>query len=270
METPEETREASTRWWKPETLDMRLPDTELRERCVTALTGSLTPLLAVTHHGLEHACAALAARAAEAHGLPPASAPDAPAQTACSLDGDLATAADELKGSLLGLSKRLIGLLAGEAVDLDRELQARLCLRAYAPDMGEQPERLGAHCDATLITLLWASAPGLQVLQPDLAQQAGWTREHIMGFGVPSFSAEATEPLPLHWATVDLPWNSGALLLTLGTGWAASEQPRLPAHSAVLHRVVVDAAAGPPAAEYRLSLPLLVDWAALPAGGQIG
>ena len=244
----------------PTTLDMRLPDVTLRERCFSALAGTLTPMFAITHHGMEGACASLAARATEFHGLPPAYSPNALPQTAYDLDGDLAPAAEELKGALLGLCARLVNVVAGEDVNQERGLQARLCMRTYAP-CTDRPERLGAHCDATLLTLLWASAPGLQVLEPDIAREAGWTREQVLGFGVPSTTEETAEPPELHWATVDMPWSSGALLLTLGTGWTASEHPRLPTQSAVLHRVVIDPSTSTPSASYRLSLPLLVDWA---------
>ena len=71
---------------------------------------------------------------------------------------------------------------------------------------------------------------------------------------------DATPPCVLgeeDWATVDMPWEEGTILLTLGTAWAehelaAQRMPRV--RSAVLHRVATSD--GRPT---RLSLPLLVD-----------
>ena len=100
--------------------------------------------------------------------------------------------AAQLRGGLLALSSRLLGLLSpaapdegvaaapaaaaadSEAARAPHALEGRLCLRVYprqparvdgadaAPAASEG--RLGPHCDSTLFTLLWSDAPGLQVL----------------------------------------------------------------------------------------------------------
>ena len=153
----------------------------------------------------------------------------------------------------------MLRILLGDASADEAEIAGRLCLRVYPRAASDEVnERLGAHCDATLFTLLWSTAPGLQVLDPDTAH--GWTARNVMEFGVPSMGSVGDEPPELregNWATVDAPWAEGALLLSLGTGWHSSRRAAaaFPAQCAVLHRVAVTNLA-----EDRLSLPFLVDW----------
>ena len=60
-------------------------------------------------------------------------------------------------------------------------------------------------------------------------------------------------PPTYRWATVELPWAEGPLLLTLGCAWLSSPlAAALPVECAVLHRVVA-----PP--RDRHSIPFLVD-----------
>lgn len=122
--------------------------------------------------------------------------------------------------------------------------------------MNEQHQPLGPHCDATLFTLLWSNAPGLQVLDPK--RVAGWTAQHIREFGIPSMCSIEDAPPDIteeQWATVDIPWAEGVMLFTLGTSWHLYEQMTgaVPTKSAALHRVTVSGLS-----RDRLSLPFLV------------
>ena len=61
------------------------------------------------------------------------------------------------------------------------------------------------HCDSTLLTLLWADAPGLQVLEPRRAEALGWRPQHVLGLGLPTMM-----PLPIHPTMKPLPERAGA------------------------------------------------------------
>ena len=146
-----------------------------------------------------------------------------------------------------------------------------------SPPPPPPPPRLGAHCDSTLLTLLWADSPGLQVLDPARAEALGWRPEHVLGLGLPTMMAapsgdddggrdDAAEPLPLtdsEWATIDLDWARDPLLCTLGVSWLSSAvvAERCPARCAALHRVVL-----PEGGPARHSLPFLADL--VPAEGR--
>ena len=195
-------------------------------------------------------------------------------QRAVDLDAaELAPPTEELKARMLALCTRLLDALLGEGWQegAGGQLDGRLCLRVYpaspAPAAGADDAdglRLGAHCDATLLTLLWASSAGLEVLDPEAATAQGWTPAQVEGYGLPSFGAvdedETPPPEPV-WARVDQP--DGALLLTLGTSWPRSElaSARVPARCGVLHRVAARSLE-----RERLSLPLLVDVVAVAPG----
>ena len=253
---------------RPHAVDMRLSDSALREACRAGLEGTLTPMLALHHHGCAAELAELAARARAHHRLDSSSLPP---QCACDFDGPLEPPAREVRTKLTALCERLLEVLVGEAAPLD----GRICMRTYpraAPADGDADadadananadgsaqQRLGAHCDNTLLTLLWADGPGLQVLHPGRAD--GWTPERVMRYGLPTMS-DADEIQTLgeeQWATVELPWADGPLLLTLGCAWMSSELTRdHPAQCAVLHRVVLP----PGYPRDRHSIPFLVDLA---------
>ena len=261
--------ESSATMIAPMAIDMRMSDAALREACRGGLEGTLTPMLALHHHGCSTELAELAARARAHHRLDGGSLP---LQCACDFDGPLEAPAREVRAKLTALCERLLEVLVGEAAPLD----GRICMRTYprapppadgdgdcnadadADADGATQQRLGAHCDNTLLTLLWADGPGLQVLHPGRAD--GWTPERVMRYGLPTMS-DADEIQTLEeeqWATVELPWDEGPLLLTLGCAWTSSELTRdHPARCAVLHRVVI-----PPGYPHdRHSIPFLVDLA---------
>lgn len=223
-------------------------DAQIRRKCQAALEGTLTPMLALRNHGCESLCAELAIRAREYHDT----ASLTEAQQACDLSGPLASLASVARTELMGITQRLLKILGGDDVKAGLHLQGRLCLRAY-PAQQEETVRLGAHCDATLLTLLWSNAPGLQVMDPTTVPD--WMPADVMGYGLPSFAGAPKLLQENQWAEVDLPWADGCLLMTAGTAWMShAERARLPeAQSAVLHRVVAHSGAE------RVSLPFLVD-----------
>ena len=172
---PEPEPEAGRARIRPLEVDLREDsEAQIRRKCRAALEGTLTPMLALRNHGCESLCAEMAARARAHH----QTAAIAATQQACELDGPLAPLADEARTELLALTYRLLGMMAmeGGAGQLG-ELEGRLCLRAY-PKQETEVVRLGAHCDATLLTLLWSDAPGLEVLDDRTVQ--GWTPRDVM------------------------------------------------------------------------------------------
>ena len=226
----------------------------------------------------------------------------------------LAPAATEVRSCLRAVCQRVLAI-ADPALDepllrqCGLDVQGRLCLREYpklpsadeagrslpeaaerapaeapasartslqAPPPPPPPPRLGAHCDSTLMTLLWADAPGLQVLEPARAEALGWRPQHVLGLGLPMMAplaadsddaggseedgaAAPAEPPPLtdeQWAYVALDWARDPLLLTIGASWLTSDlvRERCPARCAALHRVVL-----PSGSHARHSLPFLAD-----------
>ena len=133
----------------PVALDMRLPDESLRETGRAAMRGTLTPMLAVHHHGCSEQLAELATRACAHHSLDDGTI--LPPQSACDFDGPLEPLAEATRAKLTALCSRLLEILTGEAP----AFEGRLCMRTY-PQGETQQLRLGAHCDNTLFTLLWA------------------------------------------------------------------------------------------------------------------
>ena len=170
---------------EPVGLDLRLPNAVLRSRCLAALSRSMCPMLSLHHHGLEKRLESLAARS-EAR-APPAG------QVACELEGELAPAAAELKGALREITWRVLELVLGDdardAVSATGKTleEGRLCVRAYTSGVAASGPRLGAHCDSTLLTLLWTDGPGLQVYAPVATGTAGdWTAAQVLQNGVPT------------------------------------------------------------------------------------
>ncbi len=235
----------------PVALDMRCPDEHLRRTARAALENTLTPMLSLHHHGCSEQLAELAARARAHHSLDGGSLPP---QSACDFDGPLEPLARDTSAKLTALCTRLLKILAGDTAPA---LEGRLCMRTYPQAAAHEDGatlRLGAHLDNTLFTLLWSDSPGLQVLHPERARE--WTPERVLRYGLPTLG-DADEAVALRedqWATVQLPWDEGPLLLTLGCAWLSSPLPTAAprAQCAVLHRVVA-----PP--RDRHSIPFLVD-----------
>jgi len=145
------------------------------------------------------------------------------------------------------------------------QLDCRLCLRRYPidPDVGHTCTlRIGAHIDSTVFTLLWANGPGLEVLLPfedDDTERpsSSWTAQQVMNIGLPmSTTDELRDVDDDDWARIELPWEQGMLLFTVGLEWLSCKplMERMPMACAVLHRVSV-----PNNGLERLSLPLLVN-----------
>jgi isopenicillin N synthase-like dioxygenase len=252
------------RVFSPVVLDCREPDDVLRAQCEKPLRDSLTPVIALSHHGCEDVCAALVAASKESHAPPDA------AQAAYEFDGGhpLHTEAEAAKTCLMGLALRMMRVLAGD--DIEEKMAERGCrcegrlkMRTYprAKQNGGSSwpaQRLGAHCDATLMTLLWTDAPGLQVVDPKLLDAAEWTPQQITSYGLPTMGPPPPELKEADWATVKLEsFDRGILVMTLGTGWSdcGAVMQTFPARSAALHRVMVHRA---PAAD-RHSLPFFLD-----------
>lgn len=202
MSAPECQSTRPRRTVQPVVLDMRLPDEQLRQTAADALRGTVSPMLAIAHHGCERQCEAMAHAARTHHHV--AIAHSSAPQHSCELSGPLEVDAASLRESLGKLSWRLVEILAPGARDemecRGETLEGSLCLRVYPPtdvqqgareideDMiglignqrgvtveargrkrGEREEtevRLGAHVDYTLLTLLWADAEGVEVLSP--------------------------------------------------------------------------------------------------------
>jgi len=201
------------------------------------LSARLSPCLCVEDAALAERCRAMASKASATHERKP----DA-RQEAFQLDGD---AWARLRADLTALAFRTLRTLAPD-VPADLPLDARLCLRRYPP--GPRGQRLGAHVDDTLCTLLWASTPGLEVLAP--ADDSDWTGRDVAKVGLPTTGPRPRIVEEGDWARVAPP-SAGCFIFTPGNGWggiATSVQLRSP----TLHRVAVGGDVE------RLSLPLLV------------
>jgi hypothetical protein len=292
--------EAATTLSPPE-LDLARPDAELRPTCLSGLS-SLSPCFSIVNHGCEAKLRALARAMQRRIERRDGARVQQQAHEFADHD-ELAPAAAEVRSCLRSICLRVLSIAsAGMAEALrERELDVagRLCLREY-PKLPEEaaapgsappqqpaepppaeeappPPRLGAHCDSTLMTLLWADAPGLQVLEPRRAEALGWRPQHVLGLGLPMMApladdadddgeggAAAPDPPPLkneHWAYVEHDWARDPLLLTVGASWLSHElvRERCPARCAALHRVVL-----PPGVTQRHSLPYLADFVDLP------
>ena len=199
------------------------------------LSAQLSPVLCVEDAALAARCRAMASRESARH----ASQPDA-RQEAFPLDG-----ADwsQLREDLTALAERTLQKLAPDVPRLP--LDARLCLRRYPP--GHKGQRLGAHVDDTLCTLLWASTPGLEILAPQ--DDAAWSGADVAKVGLPTMGPPPKTVEEHDWATVTPP-SADCFLFTPGNGWGA--HVALPLRSPTLHRVAVGGDVE------RLSLPLLV------------
>ena len=268
-----------------------MSDSALRPTCLRALN-SLTPMLSLVNHGCEKKLRALG-EAMQAQVVGDDSKDYA--QQAHDISGELAPAAAEVRDCLRSVCLRVLTIadasLAESLHERRLDLRGRLCLREY-PKLADAPPqqspaaesapapaparaaaaeaapRLGAHCDSTLMTLLWADAPGLQVLEPERAAALGWRPQHVLGLGLPMMipladaedgEASSAEPPPLtdaQWAHVEHDWARDPLLLTVGASWLSSDlmRERCPARCAALHRVAL-----PPGVQQRHSLPFLAD-----------
>lgn len=145
-------------------------------------------MLCVRHHGLEQACATMVAATCRSRGC---AGGEQPLQQAHYLSGPLEPAAAELRGALTTLCWRLLDIVSGGSASVElaargERLRGRLCLRAYAAADGRDGVvRLGAHIDHTLLTLLWADAPGLEVFapaEPAAARATSWSAKQAGRF----------------------------------------------------------------------------------------
>ena len=75
--------------------------------------------------------------------------------------------------------------VATDAADAVTKAEATASLPPSPPSL-PPPPRLDAHCDSTLLTLLWVDSPGLQVLDAPRAEALGWRPEHVLGLGLPT------------------------------------------------------------------------------------
>ncbi|CAH0372086.1 unnamed protein product [Pelagomonas calceolata] len=200
------------------------------------LSAQLSPVLCVEDAALAARCRAMASRESALH----ASQPDA-RQEAFPLDGPDWS---QLREDLTALAERTLRRLAPDVPRLP--LDARLCLRRYPP--GHTGQRLGAHVDDTLCTLLWASTPGLEILAPQ--DDAAWNGADVAKVGLPTMGPPPKVVQEDDWATVTPP-SADCFLFTPGNGWSGIVTS-VPLRSPTLHRVAVGGDVE------RLSLPLLV------------
>ena len=223
----------------PRTITPPVLATDASQKAVAALrthlSAQLSPVLCVEDAALAARCRAMASRASARH----ASQPDA-RQEAFPLDGDDWA---KLREDLTALAERTLRRLAPDVPRLP--LDARLCLRRYPP--GKRGQRLGAHVDDTLCTLLWASTPGLEILAPQ--NDSEWSGTDVAKVGLPTMGPPPKVVQEDDWATVTPP-SADCFLFTPGNGWGA--HVALPLRSPTLHRVAVGGDVE------RLSLPLLV------------
>ena len=202
----------------------------------THLSAQLSPVLCVEDAALAARCRAMAVKASAAR----PQTPDV-RQEAFPLDGPDWS---QLREDLTALAERTLQRLAPDVPRLP--LDARLCLRRYPP--GHTGQRLGAHVDDTLCTLLWASTPGLEILAPQ--NDATWTGADVAKVGLPTMGPPPKVVGEGDWATVTPP-SADCFLLTPGNGWGGIVTS-VPLRSPTLHRVAVGGDVE------RLSLPLLV------------
>lgn len=172
-------------------------------------------------------------------------------------DGPVTEAASELRAKLTTLVYRILDILFDTNVEAmltsnEERLNGRMCLREYSATTevnnnttsssnndsnDDHVIRLGAHIDHTLLTVLWSNSPGLEVFSPSIGSNNNtcWTVEHVLQLGMPTFSRPPSqtnsnnsnnggddncpEPTKEDWAMVDIPWITGALLLTIGAEW---------------------------------------------------
>ena len=276
---------AATTSCRPAVLDLSRPDVELRGILSSALA-SLSPALALKNHGCEDKIMALAAAMKKQIKQEHSESSSEPVvwQQAHAIEGALEPAAKALRSCLRDVCLRVVGIaLSGEEnqtgssvadqvlanlTEQGLDLQGRLCMREYpscddgsnAHSSAPPPKRLGAHIDSTLMTLLWADGPGLEVLDADRAAAEGWRPSHVLGLGLPmsSFGGDDGEPPPMHdglWARVDLDWAQNPLLMTVGASWLTSPLlgKKAPAACACLHQVILSSDRS------RHSLPFLAD-----------
>jgi hypothetical protein len=122
-------------------------------------------------------------------------------------------------------------------------------LLADRPDI----QRLGAHVDGNLMTLLLSTAAGLQV--PTASINPSLTSDQVRNYGLPTLTGAILFLPDSHWSYVDV--RSDEILVTLGNEFfdsgaiAFQEKPLV--HGPVLHRVNDGLMNG----EGRISVPFL-------------
>ncbi|GMI32271.1 hypothetical protein TeGR_g2336 [Tetraparma gracilis] len=151
----------------------------------------------------------------------------------------------ELRASLDGLVEALLGALAVPSTDPPPQAEGVVSLRFYPaspPPASSSPpasgQRLGAHVDGNLCTLLYSTSPGLQVPSPSHPANRGITRGQVQGYGMPTLAGEVLVLGEERWAFVDA--RDDEILLTVGNeffGDALRFPEKGQVFGPVLHRV---------------------------------
>lgn len=104
--------------------------------------------------------------------------------------------------------------------DCGLKLDGKVCLRYYPARKGAaatesvSTQRLGAHVDGNFLTLLWASASGLQVPKADALPASA-----VRSFGIPSLTASAFHLSDDQWQDVTCKNYSDSILVSVGDQW---------------------------------------------------
>ncbi|KAJ1458200.1 hypothetical protein M885DRAFT_586298 [Pelagophyceae sp. CCMP2097] len=244
--------------FEPTVLDLRRPNEELRAHALKALQ-SITPVFCATHHGLDGPARAVIRRLASTD-------VDGESCVVFVLSEKAAPQeAHDLRCKMRSVAQRLASIVCGDGFSEGLEkrgqkLDGRLSLRVY-PAAPDSDARLGAHLDANLFTLLWADAPGLEVLDPQTSEISA---ADVLAVGVPSVGpAASADFLDTDEAWAAIPHaiqGDSTLTFTVSRGWLRSDAIAeiadaevLKVTSAALHRVRLDGSTK------RCSIPYLVD-----------
>jgi len=247
---------------RPTICDLSESDDTLRQVMKKALEGTLSPMMAVVDHGCEDKIVELVTALKKRDAVRTLlDGKEGKKQEAFDIDGELDVKRRLLKTCLEDVSKRLLRICSKPSTRNNKvEIEGRLCLRVY-PSLPKEDTRLGAHVDNTVMTLLFADGPGLQVLDPGRVSPKTWTRNRICTYGLPTTTLD-DGPLFLReneWGFVDLPWDRCPLLFTVGAAWPLKRWNDINILSPVLHRVFLKGGTS------RISMPFLVDFADAPA-----
>ena len=237
---------------RPPVIDFRsLHEAATRVALRDAVSDTLSPMFALSHHGLEGEIKDLVSTLIHGRGVDVTQAGDAHEVPSCvsiemesilpssgveRLHRRLSNVVETLLVALLGLNtrrelvallrRREIGNTTGGSGTEESRLQmlrigGRESIRFY-PHAGDGV--LGAHVDMNMITLLWANGPGLEVVDP---RADGVDPAFIRQVGIPSTTIavddDGADPLEklgeAGWRTVDACWERGDFLVTIGDEW---------------------------------------------------
>jgi len=249
---------------------------EMRDVIVGAVTETLSPMFALTNHGLEKDIAVMVNALVKASNGDVTSHFRTDVDSAASFvgthDGEAPSCVSIEMHSFLSNQQvlefhaklsRIVEELLVVMLDLkDRDMLHEAVLKQKQSQIGGResvrfyPKNgdglLGEHIDMNMITLLWSNGPGLQVLSPNLK---GIDPAAVRKVGIPctTISTGAADPLATldakDWVSVDADWGKGVFLVTIGDEWFRTfvdpatainteELPDIPEiQSPVLHRV---------------------------------